>query len=289
MKVSYYRSEAVSPNARLTKAFTTEKRVVFTRGKTGFTLIELLVVIAIIAILAAILFPVFAKAREKARQASCQSNMKQIGLAVMQYVQDFDESYPPRYMDYCNDLPACTSYTRYQWTALVKPYVKQNGGGGGGGNTQGVFACPSSPVTAATNPHYLMVCDADWQYPVNTAAPTSNWKGYIWRYSDNTLLDTMIETPANNIFISEAPLGTSAGNPYGSAVWDRICQPYSVDSNHYTSTASWGANHDDISQKKSDQRHNGGLNYIFFDGHVKWMVTSATVKPNNMWTLNPKD
>src|SRR2546429_9341329 len=65
------------------------------RRNAAFTLIELLVVIAIIAILAAILFPVFAKAREKARQASCTSNVKQLGLAWMMYVQDYDEMYPP--------------------------------------------------------------------------------------------------------------------------------------------------------------------------------------------------
>ena len=65
------------------------------KGRTGFTLIELLVVIAIIAILAAILFPVFAKAREKARQSSCASNMKQVGLALIGYTQDYDEKFPP--------------------------------------------------------------------------------------------------------------------------------------------------------------------------------------------------
>src|ERR1700710_862380 len=86
--------------------------------RRGFTLIELLVVIAIIAILAAILFPVFAQAREKARQASCLSNEKQIGLAILAYVQDYDETYPQgSYMD-----PTDTSPT--PWMHTVDPYVK---------------------------------------------------------------------------------------------------------------------------------------------------------------------
>jgi prepilin-type N-terminal cleavage/methylation domain-containing protein/prepilin-type processing-associated H-X9-DG protein len=91
-------------------------------NKRAFTLIELLVVIAIIAILAAILFPVFAKAREKARQASCASNEKQMGLALLQYAQDYDERMVMRY------------FTGFHWQTQIAPYVK---------NTQ-VFNCPST-------------------------------------------------------------------------------------------------------------------------------------------------
>lgn len=86
--------------------------------KRGFTLIELLVVIAIIAILAAILFPVFARAREKARQTSCLSNMKEIGLAMAMYVQDYDETMPRRFLYCANDTQL------FWWHDMVQPYVK---------------------------------------------------------------------------------------------------------------------------------------------------------------------
>jgi prepilin-type N-terminal cleavage/methylation domain-containing protein len=91
----------------------------------AFTLIELLVVIAIIAILAAILFPVFAQAREKARGASCISNQKQIGLAVMQYVQDYDETLPLTHYN----IPGTDMFTRNipHWQDLIYPYVKNEG------------------------------------------------------------------------------------------------------------------------------------------------------------------
>src|SRR5262245_11941185 len=87
------------------------------RSQKGFTLIELLVVIAIIAILAAILFPVFAQARAKARQATCLSNLKQLSTAFMMYVQDYDETYPPT--DY--DMPGPVRVT---WPQYIDPYIK---------------------------------------------------------------------------------------------------------------------------------------------------------------------
>jgi prepilin-type N-terminal cleavage/methylation domain-containing protein/prepilin-type processing-associated H-X9-DG protein len=102
--------------------------------RRGFTLIELLVVIAIIAILAAILFPVFAQAREKARQATCLSNFKQIGLGVMMYVQDWDETYP---ISRLKALPAGSDCNQkiITWKAETAPYVKN----------LNVYKCPSNP------------------------------------------------------------------------------------------------------------------------------------------------
>lgn len=102
--------------------------------RRGFTLIELLVVIAIIAILAAILFPVFAKAREKARQASCNSNIKQLMLGVVSYAQDYDERLP------YDNLPGTAPY--YTWRSMILPYIKNNQ----------IFMCPSN---ASMSPSFV--------------------------------------------------------------------------------------------------------------------------------------
>ncbi len=116
------------------------------RKSGGFTLIELLVVIAIIAILAAILFPVFAQAREAARKTSCLSNTKQMGVGIMMYTQDYDETYSPGY--YYGD-PTQTSNLDasgiYQWSGLIQPYVK---------NEQ-IFVCPSDKVKGIAPTNFI--------------------------------------------------------------------------------------------------------------------------------------
>jgi prepilin-type N-terminal cleavage/methylation domain-containing protein/prepilin-type processing-associated H-X9-DG protein len=129
----------------------------------GFTLIELLVVIAIIAILAAILFPVFARAREKARQSGCLNNLKQLGLAQMQYVQDYDETYPTVYW-------SLMTKNTFRFAYVLEPYLKNTG----------VLKCPSAGTFVykgvsydasslicnyfvnAQGAHTLWGFDADW-------------------------------------------------------------------------------------------------------------------------------
>ncbi len=110
------------------------------RNRTGFTLIELLVVIAIIAILAAILFPVFAKARDQARRTSCLSNIKQLGLGILMYVQDYDETFMTTQNGLGGDYPGwdpyCGTWVGFRsWVRIIQPYVK---------NKQ-LCLCPSGP------------------------------------------------------------------------------------------------------------------------------------------------
>lgn len=151
------------------------------KGHQGFTLIELLVVIAIIAILAAILFPVFARARENARRASCQSNLKQIGLGVMQYTQDYDEGFPPAATGNPNGWNAATRLT---WRQIIQPYVK---------STQ-LFACPS-------NPENKRIADpARDGYPAMPQSYGAN--GRIMH--DNTKISlAVIEKSAQKVLVSE--------------------------------------------------------------------------------------
>ncbi|MBU0610456.1 MAG: DUF1559 domain-containing protein [Armatimonadetes bacterium] len=153
--------------------------------RRGFTLIELLVVIAIIAILAAILFPVFAKAREKARQASCLSNVKQIMLAVLQYAQDYDERFPAGYYNNWNSVNAYTPMVG------IMPYAK---------NTQ-MFICPSV---------------AGYTITYNLVTPSQAWvASYGFNINQQGALGT-ITAPAEMIYTVDCynPWLDSVGNIY---------------------------------------------------------------------------
>ena len=155
----------------------------------GFTLIELLVVIAIIAILAAILFPVFAKARERARQSTCLSNLRQQGNAGQIYLQDWDDTFPNalflgRIWTLNGTGPAKTATSKY-FVELIQPYVK----------AEGVFYCPS------TGPDY--VWEGVFKQPFSENL-TSYWYNY-WRASGTSLGD--IKRPSSSILLADMPYG----------------------------------------------------------------------------------
>ena len=167
--------------------------------RAGFTLIELLVVIAIIAILAAILFPVFAKAREKARQSSCLSNEKQMDLAILQYAQDYDERMMPRY------------YTGYNWDQQIAPYIK---------NTQ-IFQCPSTKQYSYGYAQFLNYGSlGTYQSPSETVVLSDVGKTFnTGTAPNNTGWDWHIDNP------------TTFGNP-PSAPADELNQPVAGDANY---------------------------------------------------------
>lgn len=152
-----------------------------TSGKKGFTLIELLVVIAIIAILAAILFPVFAKAREKARQAQCISNLKQIGLAVVQYRQDYDETMLPLFLPSANGPDNMgTVGTGTFWVTLLQPYTK---------NSQ-IFLCPSDPKQQGCCVNVKRSYNANgWAYSIPAGMP----------WAENLIKDATIQDASGTI------------------------------------------------------------------------------------------
>ncbi|MBI2298569.1 MAG: prepilin-type N-terminal cleavage/methylation domain-containing protein [Armatimonadetes bacterium] len=205
---------------------------------SGFTLIELLVVIAIIAILAAILFPVFAKAREKARQSSCASNHKQIMLASLQYIQDYDERCVPG-----NAGTPGAPWGGRQWTAsLAGPYAK---------NIQ-VFECPS--YAASFLPGMAGNCEQR----------TRGGIGYNWAW-------TAAEPGwgGDNGWLAGQKLA-GIERPSELVVWQDSncmgCGPYNNGNWTAWQTGAW-PNNDPASGLG---RHNEGANTAYMDGHVKW-------------------
>jgi prepilin-type N-terminal cleavage/methylation domain-containing protein/prepilin-type processing-associated H-X9-DG protein len=234
--------------------------------KRGFTLIELLVVIAIIAILAAILFPVFAQAREKARQATCQSNLKQVGLALMMYTQDYDETYVPggpidnitsnSPWANCQGWPCNRTNGNSNWAARVVPYVKN----------YFVFVCPSANNGAKNSWPGMGTSGCCLYNNPTRQRPISLWfsadfGGFQLTDAANALVAPIsmaaVDEPAARVIVGENGRlrnrpdtlrgRSSEGNRRRAVRWTDWYNP-----------------------------HMEGSNLIFADGHVKWYKDDST-------------
>lgn len=238
--------------------------------RRGFTLIELLVVIAIIAILAAILFPVFAKAREKARQSSCSSNEKQMDLACLQYQQDYDGRYVPVAVWNSN-----FAGNGYWWSVIIQPYMKSLQielcpsyacNYGGTGAWTGAGFCGDTPGGTST-------CDQPPRgrfvggYGINWG-PT--WINAAWTTPAGQK-DAAVQAPAETILIAES-----------------LC----IVATH--SSEGWPGN----VACRGLPTHNEGINLAYADGHVKWLKNPKTGGNNSprfsseklgAWTNDPND
>lgn len=246
-------------------------------SSTGaFTLIELLVVIAIIAILAAILFPVFAQAREKARQTSCLSNQKQIGLGVMMYVQDYDEVYPM-------DQWYTTTGDQVRWFDSVNPYVKNgdkfafNNRSNGAG---GIWSCPSFPSkqTAQYGVHLYVFPDGGSCPWINSPTTKTTPMAAIDAPAEKIAIVEKGQNDGNESWLTFVPdewnWTDTVGNPPGSvqgAKWD-IDRSRSHDCDFaYSTNAPTYGNYGQCGGMPR-YRHSDTANFVFFDGHVKSMA-----------------
>lgn len=260
------------------------------RSNRGFTLIELLVVIAIIAILAAILFPVFAQAREKARQTSCLSNEKQLGLGILQYVQDYDEMFP-----------AASNVWTNSWAIATQPYIK----------SYDVFRCPDDgdlDLRAALIPWAGISISYGANMNNSGYSPDTfkalgpfglgdDSQGY-WRIRSLTLAD--IKQPASGIMVAERHNGDSRavggdGNAsnYSSGFTEQgwvgnidTKTPYLIPDGTRVAAKYPNGPNGAVSAKHSEM-----ANFLFCDGHAKAMKP-ATTNPNpttrpqdNMWNV----
>ena len=230
------------------------------RQTAGFTLIELLVVIAIVSILAAILFPVFARARENARRTSCMSNLKQIGLGMMQYLQDYDERYPfnsqtrtalgPPWTTTLSGADFTSSSSIF-WPQIITPYTK---------NLQ-IFYCPSGRSKGnGIYGHYganrnTMRDGSATATPVALAAIPSPAGVYA-------LMDAgLYQLNTTDVKGPGAGANYLPGTGPGSAV--------------NLAAVSFSSSISDLESDFKTGRHFGGVNVMFADGHVKWLQSQT--------------
>jgi prepilin-type N-terminal cleavage/methylation domain-containing protein/prepilin-type processing-associated H-X9-DG protein len=246
----------------------------------AFTLIELLVVIAIIAILAAILFPVFAQARDKARQATCVSNMKQIGLAMNMYLQDYDETFPILPWDGQafgpSDSPNPNYMTRFTWISQYNPYIKGNR----------VWVCPSDPAGGKAPSVYYAPPDGDdddlWGLPVpNSYGVNAELHPYVatpgkeaacdgcpWVNNGRPRTLASLPTPASIYAVADSSRNIM------EAWWIDVGPRFSNWERFYSRADTGGGQacvvYPERCQESRVKRHLEGSVIVYADGHAKW-------------------
>lgn len=277
----------------------------------GFTLIELLVVIAIIAILAAILFPVFAQAREAARKTTCVSNSKQMGTAISMYKTDYDDTFPMAYY-YNNDNNSGNGYS--QWSGLIQPYTK----------SWGMFICPSDKIKGLAPTDFVgdnlgfgvppgqtaQNAVQDFQAPRLSYTANAAVMPRKRRTADpaNVVSDSAVDAPADTILVAEmtdipacindtssasgvaykshrstnavtlAGGGTFTGETEAPGTPLAAISPAAARSALTTCQTASANGLPHIAYTAPD-RHAGGSVYVYCDGHAKWSKLEATLDP----------